>query len=218
MEPSQLPPGSGEQLAKTLRSYRDSKMVVGVEILPGPGCEIAEAQVGTVYSLDNVPVLPFPDCERSPCCGCCYIPVVYDETGSCPKRMSMTKKIFTGFSLVWAIVVIASLLLGGCATFPPSATAWVSCQGQRCDVLWSRAQVWIANYSAYRIQIANENIIQTYGPLEGRGDVAYSVTKERQADGGFKIYVRGHCYATVYGCFSDPAAPTNALYSELMKP
>jgi hypothetical protein len=118
--------------------------------------------------------------------------------------------------LTAAVALILSL--AGCATFPPTATTWVSCEAQRCDVLWSRAQVWIATHSGYRIQIANENIIQTYGPLEGRGDVAYSVTKERQPDGKFKLYVRGHCYPTVYGCMADPAPPTNALYYELMKP
>lgn len=73
-----LPPGAAEDLAEALRSYREAAkdgILKGVEILPGPGCAVAEAQAGTVYPVDQVPSLPLPGCERSPCCACDYSPV-----------------------------------------------------------------------------------------------------------------------------------------------
>jgi hypothetical protein len=74
-----LPPGAAEDLAYSLREYQDAAIegiVKGVEILPGPGCAVAEAQAGTVYPVDKVPKLPLQGCVRSPCCGCCYSPVL----------------------------------------------------------------------------------------------------------------------------------------------
>ena len=74
-----LPPGAKEDLAVSLKSYREAAkdgIIRGIEILPGPGCSVAEAQAGTVYSVDNVPNLPLPGCKASPCCGCDYLPVL----------------------------------------------------------------------------------------------------------------------------------------------
>ena len=74
-----LPPGAAEDLAESLRNYREASkegIVKGVEILPGPGCAMAEAQAGTVYPVDRVPSLPLHGCTRSPCCGCDYSPVM----------------------------------------------------------------------------------------------------------------------------------------------
>lgn len=74
-----LPPGAKEDLAASLKSFRKSAkdgIIRGIEISPGPGCSVAEAQAGTVYSVDDVPSLPLPGCKRSPCCGCDYLPVL----------------------------------------------------------------------------------------------------------------------------------------------
>lgn len=213
-----LPPGAAEQLSKTLESYRNAKMVSGVEILPGPDCDIAEAQAGTIYPLDSVPALPFPGCQRSPCCGCCYIPVLSERVGIKSNGMSsMTKKILTGFGLVWVLVVIASLLLGGCSTYKPTSPAWTSCDGARCDELWSRVQVWVAKNSAYRIQITNDNILQTYGPTNNIDSPAYTITKEKQGSGA-KIIIHAICFDPGFGCMYDPSPYANALLADLKRP
>jgi hypothetical protein len=71
-----LPPGAAKDLQRELREIQASAkfgIVKGVKILPGPGCTIAEAQAEKVYPLDQVPNLPLPGCDRSPCCGCCYL-------------------------------------------------------------------------------------------------------------------------------------------------
>lgn len=74
-----LPPGAAEDLAQSLRDYRTAAkqgILKGVQILSGPGCAVSEAQEGIVYHVDQVPALPFEGCKRSPCCACCYSPVV----------------------------------------------------------------------------------------------------------------------------------------------
>jgi hypothetical protein len=60
-----------------LAGYRDSArrgLRLRVEILPGPGCEIAAHHSGITYELENCPEIPLPGCRRLPCCGCCYTP------------------------------------------------------------------------------------------------------------------------------------------------
>ncbi len=74
-----LPPGAAEDLDQSLREYIEMAKegtLQGVQILPGPGCAISEAQEGVVYQLDQVPALPLRGCKRSPCCACCYSPVL----------------------------------------------------------------------------------------------------------------------------------------------
>lgn len=74
-----LPPGAKAMLRAELNSLKPlvkDGIVKGVKIMPGPGCQVAEAQAGEVYLLDDVPQLPLPGCKRSPCCGCCYQGVV----------------------------------------------------------------------------------------------------------------------------------------------
>jgi hypothetical protein len=74
-----LPPGAAGDLKRSLRDYRQvarHENIKGVKILPGRGCAVAEAQAGTVYSIEQIPGLPLTGCDRAPCCGCCYVAVV----------------------------------------------------------------------------------------------------------------------------------------------
>jgi hypothetical protein len=74
-----LPPGAIAELRKSVAGYRKaarSGVRLGVKILPPGDCPVAAAQKEAVYSLDGVPGLPLPGCNRLPCCGCCYSPVV----------------------------------------------------------------------------------------------------------------------------------------------
>lgn len=76
-----LPPGGQEQLEREIKHLQNSNklgVLKGVEILPGPGCAIAEAQRDRLYTLENLPALPLPGCDRSPCCACCYSGVSKD--------------------------------------------------------------------------------------------------------------------------------------------
>lgn len=63
----------------TLERYRDDEangLRVKVAILCGPNCDISAKYAGKTYSLNRVPEIPFPGCQRLPCCACCYTPVV----------------------------------------------------------------------------------------------------------------------------------------------
>lgn len=76
MNRGKLPPGAREQLQRTLRDLKQaakSGVLAGVEILPGPGCAVSEAQQGNIYPIDKVPMLPLPGCDREPCCACDYV-------------------------------------------------------------------------------------------------------------------------------------------------
>lgn len=73
-----LPPGAKEQMQQTVESFRSNSCVIGIEVLPGPDCKVAETYAGVVFSIDSAPILPFAGCVRSPCCGCCLIPVIDD--------------------------------------------------------------------------------------------------------------------------------------------
>lgn len=105
----------------------------------------------------------------------------------------------------------------GCATYRQTAVATLVCESQAtCDSIWQRAQVWVATNSAYRIQLANNNIIQTYGPHENVHDaVAFTITREPTTSGTTAIRIRGSCHPTIYGCLFDPAPLTNQLFHAL---
>lgn len=115
------------------------------------------------------------------------------------------------------ITIITAILFTGCASFyQPTATARLVCEGPRCDQIWQRAQTWLVTNGRYRIQIVNDNIIQTYGPHENiYNDVAYTLTRTKRADGTTLIEIHGTCHSGTFGCIFDPAPPTNKLYYEL---
>ena len=74
-----LPPGASVELRQSLVEYRKLNkqgFLKGVRILPGPGCAVSEAQDGVVYAMEGVPGLPFKNCDRDPCCACCYSPIL----------------------------------------------------------------------------------------------------------------------------------------------
>jgi hypothetical protein len=80
--------------------------------------------------------------------------------------------------------------LVGCATLPddpasnPEASAPLTCIGkEQCDLYWQRAQAWIANTSTYRISLATDALIETYGPYPGKRELAYRITRIPQGDG-----------------------------------
>lgn len=71
-----LPPGAAAQLQQVIRDARKlakTGELAGIEILGCDECPVSKAQAGKIYSVDLVPSLPLPGCERSPCCGCCYV-------------------------------------------------------------------------------------------------------------------------------------------------
>lgn len=88
------------------------------------------------------------------------------------------------------------LWVWGCAApgpaLPPVGPA--ECGDKKsCDLQWQRAQLWIANNAAWRIQMANDVIIQTYNPAPHDPKLAYTVTRENRGNGSATISARAFC-------------------------
>jgi hypothetical protein len=83
-----LPPGAREDIDRSLRGWRESGLVSGVEILAGD-CPVADALAGFVFPIGNPPTLPIAGCELSPCCGCTFLAVQDIEDGSHARRINL---------------------------------------------------------------------------------------------------------------------------------
>ena len=108
------------------------------------------------------------------------------------------KRVTTGSS--WTTLVAVALVLVGCATTPdnptlsPEAVEPLVCKGKdQCDLYWQRAQVWVATNSTYRIQIANDTLIETYGPFGSKVDLAYRITKVPSTKDEARITILANC-------------------------
>jgi len=77
----------------------------------------------------------------------------------------------------------------------------------QCDTYWQRAKVWISSNSYYRVQLSSDSVIETYGPIAGRMELAYRVLKIPDGAGGARITVAAQC-GNVFKC--TPAA-TDAI-------
>lgn len=102
-----------------------------------------------------------------------------------------------------AAALLASL--AGCATqqmTPEQAAAVqpITCSSKaQCDLYWQRAQLWVAQNSTWRIQTANDVLIQTYGPGGDSPDTAYTILRAPNPDGSATISMHDSC-DNVFGC------------------
>jgi hypothetical protein len=113
-----------------------------------------------------------------------------------------------------AIVVLCATL-AGCAARPTSpeiAAAPLACANKAaCDLAWQRTQAWIVSHSAYRLQIANDTVIETFGPFGGSTDLAFRAIKEPiNASGAAEIHVSANC-DNLIECFPHPTVAVAAL-------
>lgn len=117
-------------------------------------------------------------------------------------------------------LLISSLLLAcsGCATAPEMSPAElaelrqpVRCQSKsECDLFWQRAQAWVVRNSGYRIQIANDVLIQTFGPFGSKTELAFVLVKEPASTGGSTISITASC-DNIFGCFPDSRSAVRDL-------
>jgi len=109
--------------------------------------------------------------------------------------------------------------LAGCANITPSASAIdtaaanepLYCEGaQQCSDYWKRAQVWVASNSTYRMQLASDSVITTFGPRNGDLNFAFQVTREPQGGGREQIRIAMAC-GNMFGCRSNRDTVTAAF-------
>ncbi len=104
-------------------------------------------------------------------------------------------------------VLLFSLLLGGCATSPMVVDALYPAAGigyevicfDDCEEEWGRAQVWIANYSRFPLELVTDVVLQTYPPVTENHDRGFTVVREPIGGGEHSIQLRQHC-AVMVGC------------------
>lgn len=123
-----------------------------------------------------------------------------------------------------AMLLGGSLSIAGCAAPQGSMVSEdeqnnldpVICyEAKHCDAMWQRAQIWVINNAGYKIQIANDTVIQTYGPLRGDSyGLAFTVTKAPRGKGFFEIDSRASCGSNA-GCSQHPKKERAALHVHL---
>lgn len=65
---------------------------------------------------------------------------------------------------------------------------------QQCGIMWARAEQWVEQNTNWRIQIANNSLISTYGPDPDDSPApAYTVTREPMANGQSRIELSINC-------------------------
>lgn len=108
-----------------------------------------------------------------------------------------------------ALLVLVAVSAAGCNTVwhnPAGGAAAVSCLDRpHCDRVWAAAQAEVMSLSNYRIRLATDAVIETFGPLKYGSGVAFALVRTFSADGSGRIAIRALCDATIYGCISDPA-------------
>ena len=106
--------------------------------------------------------------------------------------------------------------LTGCVTWYPARVTPVDIpctNAAHCDRLWQATQLAIVERSRFRIQVANDVVIETFGPRSI--DFAYRATRQRNPDGSGSVRVMALCDATVYGCVNDPQLATSHIGATL---
>jgi len=110
-------------------------------------------------------------------------------------------------SLHAAIATLAISMLAGCATSPETLakrealnkTIPVCTAKKDCDAKWEAAQLWVIHHADYKIQTANNVLIQTYSPVGGTPNIGARVTKEPIGGGKYAILVSIWC-DNMFGC------------------
>ncbi len=118
---------------------------------------------------------------------------------------------------LYSAVISVAALISGCATQQLlteeefAALQPIHCPGKdQCDVIWQRAQLWIAKNSKYRIELANDVVIQTYGPFEADTDLAFRAYREQLPDGTANISFKALCGNWI-GCERPPVGAIRDL-------
>ncbi|MEX3897503.1 hypothetical protein [Paraburkholderia sp. BR10954] len=84
------------------------------------------------------------------------------------------------------------------------ATKPLTCSNKaECDLWWQRAQSWVASHSKYKIETANDSLIQTAGPDGGKRALAFQITRASEPDGTVTIGFSAHCDSSL-GCKPNP--------------
>ena len=120
----------------------------------------------------------------------------------------------------YILTVCLGILLTGCATqnvgknMSPDdrleLNAPLYCEGEmQCKDVWERAMYYVTSNSGYKIQNANDMLIQTYNPTQIDTKLAWQITKKPLGNGKYQILTSAWCN-NVSGCYPDAYEATLA--------
>ena len=106
-------------------------------------------------------------------------------------------------------VALLTLTIGGCKTIPPSShdvelsQKPLICESKElCDKMWKKASFWVATNAGYKIQTANDVVIQTYNAPNYSMTWAFQVSREPLEGTKERIWLRPSC-GSVPSCQED---------------
>lgn len=113
----------------------------------------------------------------------------------------------------YVLSVSLALLLTGCATQNAGKNmsaddqlelnAPLYCEGEKqCKDAWERAMYYVTTNSGYKIQTANDMLIQTYNPTPTDTKLAWQITKKPLGNSKYQIMTSAWCN-NVFGCYPD---------------
>lgn len=124
-----------------------------------------------------------------------------------------------------ALFLVAVLMMSGCATqqepelpaeLQPYWNTALYCEGDaECKKMWERATYFVNANAGFKLQILNDNVIETYNPPHGNTNMAFSISKEPMGDGKYRIWTKVWC-GNMFGC-SQPINETIARAKRYMK-
>ena len=75
----------------------------------------------------------------------------------------------------------------------------IICTSENCELLWSRAMFFVSSKAGFKMQIANDYLIETYNPTDYSPKLAYRIQKQPLGNGNYKIMTSAWC-ANLFGC------------------
>lgn len=101
------------------------------------------------------------------------------------------------------------ILLAGCSSTPEMSDelkaelyAPIICEEPDCKLLWERAMFYVSNNAGFKMQIANDSLIETFNPTDYSVKLAYRIQKQPLGGGKYKILTSAWC-ANLFGCHPD---------------
>jgi hypothetical protein len=64
---------------------------------------------------------------------------------------------------------------------------------ESCDILWSKAQIWVSENAGYKIQIATDSIIETYSARDYSTGYSIRLTKTPKENGKYELKLNISC-------------------------
>lgn len=111
------------------------------------------------------------------------------------------------YSKVLTNCAVIAALTTGCATgpkFTPEMQAeldspLICSSPQECKEMWERATYFVSTAAGFKLQIANDSIIETFNPSPNSPHLAMRVVREPLGGGRYRIAVSAWC-DNIFGC------------------